>query len=289
MVGFTILKIIAIIILTPIVGGLLMGFDRIISARMQGRKGPRLLQPFYDVLKLLGKESLRVNRFHAMYVYMSLIFIVLTAVMIISGGNILLAVFALTLGSVLFILGGYASNSPYSTIGAERELLTVMAYEPMVLITTIGLYYVSHSFLSSHIISANVPAIVYLPGIFIGFVYILTYKLRKSPFDLSTSEHAHQELVKGITTEFSGKDLAAIEIMHWYETIIALAFIYMFIATATPISHLYAVIVCIVIYFIEIVIDNSFSRVKWQLALKSAWIVTVVLGTANLAVLQVLR
>ena len=32
---------------------------------------------------------------------------------------------------------------------------------------------------------------------FVGFLYILTIKLRKSPFDLSYSHHAHQELVKG--------------------------------------------------------------------------------------------
>lgn len=48
-----ILKIIAIILLTPIAGGLLTGMDRVITARMQGRQGPPLLQPFYDVLKLI--------------------------------------------------------------------------------------------------------------------------------------------------------------------------------------------------------------------------------------------
>ncbi|SHJ63681.1 complex I subunit 1 family protein [Parasporobacterium paucivorans] len=281
-----ILKIIAIIILAPILGGLIAGVDRIISARMQGRKGPRLLQPFYDVLKLLGKESLRVNKVHGLYIYLSFIFMILTTVLILSGGDILLAVFSLTLSSVMFILGGYASNSPYSTIGAERELLAVMAYEPMVILAAIGLYYINNSFLSKDIINSSVPAIAYLPAIFLGFVYILTFKLRKSPFDLSTSEHGHQELVKGITTEYSGKDLAVIQVMHWYETVIAMAFVYMFIATAAPISHLYAVIVCIIIYLIEILIDNSFSRVKWKLALKSAWIVTIVLGTLNLVVLQ---
>lgn len=60
-------------------------------------------------------------------------------------------------------------------------------------------------------------------------LYILTFKLRKSPFDLSMSHHGHQEIVKGITTEYSGRDLAVIEVTHWYETIIAFTLIYLFL------------------------------------------------------------
>ena len=64
-----IFKIIAIVILEPIVGGLLAGLDRIISARMQGRVGPPILQPFYDVFKLFQKESIEVNRMHRFIVF----------------------------------------------------------------------------------------------------------------------------------------------------------------------------------------------------------------------------
>ncbi len=284
-----ILIIIGIVILAPLAGGLLTGIDRILSARMQGRQGPPLLQPFYDVIKLIGKESIEVNLMHRFFVYVSLVFAVFTTVILLSGGDMLLAIFALTLGSVFFVLGGYASNSPYSTIGSERELLQIMAYEPMVLLTCIGLYYANHSFFVKNIISAEIPAIVYLPGVFIGLIFILAFKLRKSPFDLSMSHHGHQEIVKGITTEYSGRDLAVIEVTHWYEVIISLSLVYVFIATVTPISHLFAILVCMVVYFLEIVIDNSEARLKWQQALNSAWIVTGVMGTLNLIILSYYR
>ena len=164
-----------------------------------------------------------------------------------------------------------------------------MAYEPMVLLTAAGLYYVNNSFFIKDIISTRIPAIVYLPGVFLGLVYILTIKLRKSPFDLSMSHHGHQEIVQGIQTEYSGKDLAMIEITHWYETMIVLTLVYLFIATKSPISHVIAVLVCLFTYFFEIIIDNGFARVKWQLALKSSWIVTGVLGTINLIVLSLFK
>lgn len=284
-----ILIILAIIILTPLAGGLLTGIDRKISARMQGRQGPPLLQPFYDVLKLIQKESIEVNRMHRFFVYISLVFVIFTTVILLTGGDILLAIFALTLGSVFFVLGGYASNSPYNTIGSERELLQIMAYEPMVLLTCVGLYYANKSFFVGDIITAQKPAILYLPGVFIGLVFILTFKLRKSPFDLSMSHHGHQEIVKGITTEYSGKDLAVIEVTHWYEVIITLSLVYVFFVTATPISHVIALVVCALIYFLEIIIDNSMARLKWQQALNSAWIVTGVMGTINLIILSYFR
>lgn len=279
------IKVVLIIILTPLAGGLLAGFDRIISARLQGRKGPPLLQPFYDVLKLLQKETIEVNASHRFYVYISLLFIVFTAILMLLGGDILLTIFVLTLGSIFFVFGGYSSQSPYSVIGAERELLQMMAYEPMVFMTAAGLYYVTNTFFIKDIISRDIPAVVYLPAIFLGFVYILTFKLRKSPFDLSLGHHAHQELVQGISTEYSGRALAVIEITHWYESIIAMAFVYIFFAANSVISRVVALVVCIVVYLFEIIVDNSTVRVKWQVALTSAWVVSGVLGILNLAVL----
>lgn len=281
-----ILIIIGILILAPIVGGLLTGIDRVITARMQGRQGPPVLQPFYDVFKLIQKESIEVNLMHRFYVYIALIFVMLTTVIMLTGGDILLAIFALTLGSIFFVLGGYASNSPYSLIGSERELLQMMAYEPMVLLTGIGLYYVDNSFFIKDIISSPTPSIVYLPGMFLGLLYILTFKLRKSPFDFSMGHHGHQEIVQGITTEYSGRDLAIIEITHWYEVVITLTFVFVFFATRSPISYVFATLACILAYFLEIVIDNGFARTKWQFALRSSWIVTGVLGTVNLIVLS---
>lgn len=281
-----ILMVIGIIILAPLVGGLLTGIDRVITARMQGRQGPPVLQPFYDVIKLLQKESIAVNLTHRFYIYLSLFFVVLTTVVMLSGGDILLAIFALTLGSIFFVLGGYSSHSPFSHVGAERELMQMMAYEPMVLIAAIGLYYVQGSFFIKNIIGTNTPAIIYLPGIFIGLIYILTFKLRKSPFDFSMGHHGHQEVVQGITTEYSGKDLAIIEITHWYEVVIALTLVFVFVASKSTLTVVLAFVVCALAYFLEIVIDNAFARMKWQFALKSAWLITAVLGIVNLLILS---
>ncbi len=284
-----ILRGILILILAPLVGGLLTGIDRVITARMQGRQGPPILQPFYDVLKLVQKESIEVNSMHRFFVYISLIFVLFTTEILLSGGDMLLAVFALTLGSVFFVLGGYASNSPYSIIGSERELLQIMAYEPMVLLACVGLYYADNSFFVNDIINNKIPAIVYLPGVFIGLIFILTIKLRKSPFDLSMSHHGHQEIVKGITTEYSGRDLAVIEVTHWYEMIISLMLVYVFFATALPVSRVLALVVCGIVYFFEIIIDNAFARLKWQHALNSAWILTGILSIVNLLLLSFFR
>lgn len=284
-----------LVVAIPIVGGLLAGIDRKITARMQSRKGPPLLQPFYDFFKLLQKDTTTVNPLTRFYVILSLVFMIMTAVIFFLGLDILLVVFALTLSAVCLVIAAYSSSSPYSTVGAERELLQVMAYEPMVIIAAVslfaatGLFGGTPSFNVGDIATASQPAIYTMPLIFAGFVYILTFKLRKSPFDLSMSHHGHQELVKGVTTEMSGSTLAVIELIHWYESIFALGFVYLFFSSSWEWSWIIGLAAVIVVYFIEIFIDNGFARVKWQAALKVSWAVTAVVSIVNLFVLYLLR
>src|SRR5512133_507702 len=136
----TVLSVIAYLILAPVVGGLLAGLDRIVSARMQGRVGPPLFQPFYDVLKLTEKENITVNKIQDFYVLCFFVFVVVTGAFFFAGESLLMIIFTLTLASVFLILAAFSSNSPYAQVGAERELLLMMAYEPMVLLTAIGFY-----------------------------------------------------------------------------------------------------------------------------------------------------
>ncbi len=273
------------ILVAPVLGGLIAGIDRKVTARMQGRIGPPILQPFYDVGKLFEKENPVVTVTQNFYVLSYVVFMVVAGALFFSGGDMLLVIFAFTLSHIFLVLGAYASYSPYSHVGAERELLQIIAYEPMIILTAVGMYMVTKSFFVRDIISAPVPIITYLPGVFIGYLIVLTIKLRKSPFDLSTSHHAHQEIVKGVTTDFAGPNLGKIEIAHWYEYVFLLGVIWLFFAW----NPIIAVIAILVAYFVEILIDNTIARVKWQLMLRSAWIIAGTLGLVNLGVLYYLR
>jgi len=277
--------LLAFLIGAPILGGLLGGFDRIVTARMQGRVGPPILQPFFDVMKLMQKRTVVVNQAQAYYVFCFFLFIVLTGALFFMGGDLLLVVFALTVGALFLVLAAYCPNSPYSNIGAERELLQMMSYEPMLLLMALGMYQAAHSFHVHALMRDTHPLWIALPGILLGFIYILTIKLRKSPFDLSTSHHGHQELVKGLTTEFSGSQLALIEVGHWYENILLMGLVYLFFAAYAWWIGLLAVMA---IYLFEILIDNSYARLTWQWTLKSSWGVTMVFGVVNVLVLYYL-
>ena len=284
----TVISIIAYLILAPIVGGLLAGLYRKFSAKMQRRVGPPVLQPFYDVFKLFEKEDQTVTKVQDFYVLIFVVFVIVSGAIFFGGGDMLLVIFTLTLASAFLIIAAYSSNSPYAEIGAERELLQMMAYEPMVLMTVIGFYMCCGSFAVKDVLAGTSMPFLPMIGLFIGFLFILTIKFRKSPFDLSMSHHAHQELVKGLTTEFSGKTLGWIEVSHWYENVFLLGFVFLFFANGTVWGTVIGVVVALLTYFFEVVIDNSFARMKWQFAFKSAWIVALVFGVINIFVLYVI-
>lgn len=273
------------VLLAPVIGGLIAGIDRKVTARMQGRVGPSILQPFWDVGKLFEKENAVVNETQIFYAFCYALFMAFTGALFFAGGDLLLVIFALTVSQVFLVLGAYSANSPYSYVGAERELLQIMAYEPMVILAAVGMFVVTKSFNVSDIAATTIPVVLFIPGIFLGFLYVLTIKLRKSPFDISTSHHAHQEIVKGVTTEFSGPSLGWIEITHWYETVLLLGFVWLFFAFSPAL----ALVAVIIIYLFEILIDNTNARVKWQLAVKSSWGIAAVTGIVNLAALYFLN
>jgi len=277
------------VLLAPFLGGLIAGIDRRVTARMQGRFGPPILQPFYDVAKLIKKEKITVSNGQDFYVVCSLIFMVISGVFFFGGSNLLMMIFTLTAASIFLVLAGFSSNSPYAHLGAERELLQIMSYEPMILLTAVGFFMVNGSFNVGDIIRSDIFSFPYLIGMFAGYLFIITIKLRKSPFDLSMSHHAHQELVKGLTTEFSGRTLAVLEISHWYESVFLLGFIFLFFAKGSLWFTILGIGVAIFAYFLEILMDNTFARMKWQFTIKSAWIVTLIFGGGNLFVLYYVR
>lgn len=284
----TVIGIIAFAIAGPVIGCLLAGLDRIISARMQGRVGPPLLQPYYDVRKLFSKENVSVNTSEHVYILFAFVFTLVAGGVFFSGGNLLLSVFLVTLSSLLFIVAAYSTRSPYSEIGAARETLQAMSYEPMLYLMCVAFFMATGWFDVAGVFTLDAPAVTTAWLAFLGFLFVLTIKLRKSPFDISMSHHAHQEIVRGVTTEMSGPTLGLVEVMHWCENVLFMGLVAMFFVWGNPLSIVLAIVVVLAVYFLEIWIDNNFARVKWQLMLKSAWLVALVAGGVNVAVLAYL-
>ena len=83
----------------------------------------------------------------------------------------------------------------------------------------------------------------------------------------------------------SGKVLGQVEIMHWCENILFFAWIALFFIWDSPLCIPVVIVALVLIYLLEIWIDNNFARVKWQLLLKSAWIVTLVFAGINIGLL----
>lgn len=289
------LRLVIYLVGAPLLGGLLAGIDRRISARMQARVGPPLLQPFYDVAKLWSKEHLVVRRSQNFYIVFFFVLTLFTGGLFFCGSDLLLVFFALTLSGIFFILGAYKASSPYSFIGASRELVQMMAYEPVVLLTAVGLYLVTGTFKVDEIVAGaasplarqwgSFAPVMLLPGLFLALLYAMEMKFRKSPFDLSASHHAHQELVRGITTEFSGRTLALIEVAHWYENVMLLGWIFLFFGAQW---HL-GLAATLLSFVLLLLVDNVCARVKWPLALRSTWIMTAALGFGNILVLSLLK
>jgi formate hydrogenlyase subunit 4 len=264
----------AAVILAPIVGGLIRGVDRVVTARMQGRQGPPLLQPFYDIIKLFQKEPVVVNSVQVFYAYLHLALIALATFILVAGGDALMLLFILAFSTLALVIGAMSVRSPFSRIGAQREIVMMVAYEPILILMVIGFYLVNGSFRLSSLYEATRPMLLSLPLVFIAYFSVVMIKFQKSPFDLATSHHAHQEIVKGVTLEFAGPYLGMIEVAHCYEAAFFLGVVGLFWATNPWVACLLAGGV----FAASLVVDNLCARLTTHWMFRFMW--TVVFGLA---------
>jgi ech hydrogenase subunit B len=269
-------------LLSPLVGGLVYGFERIVRARMQGRVGPPLLQPFYDFFKLMEKRSLIVHSFHAFMGVMYLIGTWFSLYVLLSGGDLLIAVFFHLLSLAFLVVGGFSVRSPYSVLGSMRELLHMVAAEPIFVLAAVGLYLVCGSFQVSELLHTCKLPVLYLPLLFIALLLSLPGLLKKSPFDVA---EAHQEIIGGPEIEYSGKFYEAIYTAKWIEYVYAFFFVFLFAGS----SYLLGALLVLVSFFLVNLIDNATARFNFRQMVAFHWYVLVPLAVVNLMLLALWR
>ena len=133
-----------IVLIAPLAQGIL----RKLIARIQSRQGPPLLQPYFDLLKLLGKEDLESGEFPLMQrfaAYLSLATVLTVACFVPIGfavpmngaGDVIVLIYLLTLCGISTLLAGLAAGSTYSLLGISREVTTMISLEPLFAIAII--------------------------------------------------------------------------------------------------------------------------------------------------------
>ena len=274
-----ILAAILAIVVTPFIGGLLRGVDRKLTARMQGRRGPPIRQPFYDVVKLFSKQMITTNRTQLVLAYGYLLLIITTLVLFALRQDLLMVILVLGVGSVCLVLGSLSVRSPYSQFGGHRELLQILAYEPILILVAVAIYLKTGAFFIGNIFAQGKPLLPSLWVTYLALLIALIIVMRKSPFDISASEHAHQEIVRGVFTEYSGPYLAIIELAHWYEIVLLLSIIFLlWVPGVWP-----GVLLALFSFFVVLIIDNITARLTWSWMLWVSWI-----GGLGLVILNLL-
>ncbi len=261
---------IILIILAPIIGGLIYGFERVVRARMQNRQGPPILQPFYDMLKLIDKQAFIVNPYHSILGIMHFVTLWVVVAFVILGQNLLYVVFLHLLASIFIVLAGFSVRSIYSHIGANRELLSIIAYEPILIMLAVGFFMLNGTF-DIQTIRSNSPELASMIFLFLAFLLVIPIKLKKSPFDAT---EAHQEIVGGVEVEFSGIFFEFLYMAKWLEYV----FIYSLLMLFAGDCIVLAVGLFVGVFFLVNLVDNSTARVKISHLVKIVLTIGLTLG-----------
>ncbi|HEU5334779.1 MAG TPA: complex I subunit 1 family protein, partial [Terriglobales bacterium] len=213
------LNIVAVLALAP----LLQGIMRRLTARIQSRQGPPLLQPYFDLLKLLGKEDIESGEAPAMQrfaAWLSLAAVLAVACMLPLGfaapmnaaGDVILLIYLLTLCGVSSLLAGLAAGSTYSLIGVSREMMAMIALEPLLAVALVVGALHAASLRLQPVLTGSVYLAAGIPwsGLIVAGVLLLSMQafVQRVPFDTAEAE---TELMGGPCMEYSGPKLALLQ------------------------------------------------------------------------------
>ncbi len=216
-------------VLTAVIGLFASWVDRKVTARVQYRVGPPILQPFIDIIKLLGKETLipegasRLTFLIAPLVGLASVMLVSTLLWINNMnpadtflGDLIVVLYLLAIPSISIIMGGFASGNPLASLGASREMKLVLSYElPFVLAVLVPVIKSGFSFKLGDILTFqahNGPIAGSWSGALALIVAIMCVqaKLDLVPFDIPEAE---TEIISGPLIEYSGSGLAIFRLM----------------------------------------------------------------------------
>jgi formate hydrogenlyase subunit 4 len=266
------LNLILVVLLAP----LLEGIIRKLKAVVQSRKGPPVIQPYIDLVKLLGKEDLRVSK--------SLLFriaplvalggILVAATLTPIGtrpsysafGDAIVWLYVISLTAVAVILGAFASGNPFSYMGASREMMMILTVEPIAAIALITVGFKAKSLVFSEIINWQLTHGPSVSTVFAGIAFFLTLQanIGKIPFDIVEAE---TEVAEGPFLEYSGPRLAAYKLMFYIRQLIfSLMLVSIFVPwpdiSFQPVSILLTLAKVLVVYLLVGVIDVVNPRLR---------------------------
>jgi formate hydrogenlyase subunit 4 len=219
----------------------ILGIDRKLAAHMQARIGPPLRQPFIDFRKLMRKENIIPENaipwlFNAAPVFALASSITILLYLPIGGfppvlagyGDIILVMYLLTVPALAMVTGGFASGSPYATVGAQREMVTMIAYEFPLATVLIALAWrlstlgVANPFSLAALTATPVWVVAGPLGI-VGAILLLIVLILVTPGELSRvpfdTPEAETELAGGLMVEYSGRNLAMFYLSQGVKTV----------------------------------------------------------------------
>lgn len=205
------------LLLTAAVGLLASWIDRKVTARVQMRAGPPVLQPFYDIAKYMVKDTC-VPAGASRFFFLSAPLLGLAAVALAATilwraalfgtqgftGDVIVLLYLLTMPAIAVAMGAFASRNPLASIGGSREIKLVLGYELPFILAVLVPVIKSNGIRLEGFLAA--PAVGSLSGVLALLVAIICMqaKLTLVPFDLPEAE---TELAGGAFVEYSGPPL----------------------------------------------------------------------------------
>jgi NADH-quinone oxidoreductase subunit H len=274
-----------------VIGILFLGLSRKVTARIQWRCGPPLLQPVIDILKLFHQGSISHGNIFVGGMILSLAGSILVIWFLplgcihplSSSGGMLVILYVMLFGPLGLALSGAEAANPNASMGISRKFLLALGYEVPLLFVLLAVMTHYNTISIVEIVEkqqgtgwALFTLSLLLPGV--AYFLILPAILDIRPFDLT---QAPQEIASGPMVEYGGSLLALATIQHALNLFVGVAlFVTLFLGGAADPFVLF--VKMLVVFILQLFIHAAYPRLRIEQALRYLWKWPTALALAGL-------
>ena len=218
------LQFVIIIIFSPLIQGIIKKF----KAGLQGRVGAGILQPYYDIIRLLKKEMVLssvtswIFKVTPYIVFISTIVAAMMVPVITTKssfsimGDVIVLIYIFALGKFFMALAALDAGTAFGGEGSSREMIVSILVEPMIMLCIFTVAITAGSTNIARI--AEPQGFIFTPShvlALLAFMIAIIADTGRVPVD---NPDTHLELTmihEGMLLEYSGKYLALMEWSHY--------------------------------------------------------------------------
>ncbi len=274
-----VVEIIIYLLLAPLLAGFLAGLRSFVSAHLKDEAPSHILEPFHTLVEMYREPWPDTDYRQKILSVLYPVVILISGMILFAGGNLALTILLLLFAEFIRLYKLHRPGQGTEAIELERDIAASGNYACQLFLTVAGFYCFTASlinrgsFLVADLASTGTAPALHMPAMLMGFIWLLLFGWE------------HSFLIEKENGELHERERALFVTGNWYRMVTLYAVLFLFNYGGTVGSALMAVGICLLVWFLGLLLQEPHSRQPGSLRIAAVSAILLIASFINLLIL----